>query len=332
MHIETFLPAEYDAALAADVSAVRHAAGAVDCPHEHQLDARATLLELRHGWDGYGPDVVFRLTEGLEVLGVASVETSHWGDNADLAWIELVVVPDARGRGHGAALLQAAQEWAHAAHKPLLMGGTWVGSPGENFPDRFGYRPGMVEEERRLDLDTLDHDRIVKLHDEAAERTADYELVRLAGPVPDHLLPDLVAVAAVINDAPLDDLEFEDEVFSEDRLRTFDQSRAARQQRVYRILARRVSDGAWAGQTFVTVDANQDGVVEQGDTSVARAHRGHRLGLLLKTEMLGWLRDVEPGLRTWDTWNAASNAHMIAVNDALGCRVVGRTVAWQRRM
>jgi hypothetical protein len=33
-----------------------------------------------------------------------------------------------------------------------------------------------------------------------------------------------------------------------------------------------------------------------------------------------------------DTFNAETNAHMIAVNEALGYRVLGRVLAWQRRL
>ena len=70
----------------------------------------------------------------------------------------------------------------------------------------------------------------------------------------------------------------------------------------------------------------------QFDTSVVRAHRGHRLGLLLKIEMLRWLGDVEPQLRVLDTWNAATNEHRIAVNERLGYRVIGEAIEWQRHL
>ena len=45
--------------------------------------------------------------------------------------------------------------------------------------------------------------------------------------------------------------------------------------------------------------------------------------------MLQWLREAEPGLTTIDTWNAVSNSHMIAVNNAIGCRVVHHGIVWQ---
>jgi hypothetical protein len=62
---------------------------------------------------------------------------------------------------------------------------------------------------------------------------------------------------------------------------------------------------------------------------VARAHRGHRLGLLLKAGMLLWLAEAEPRIETVDTHNAESNNHMISVNEALGYRVMARAVEFQ---
>ena len=62
------------------------------------------------------------------------------------------------------------------------------------------------------------------------------------------------------------------------------------------------------------------------------AHRGHRLGLVLKIAMLYWLREEEPQLRIVDTWNAASNAHMIRVNEMLGYQVMAEAIVWQRHL
>ena len=43
-----------------------------------------------------------------------------------------------------------------------------------------------------------------------------------------------------------------------------------------------------------------------------------------------WLRDELPDLRWVDTWNAKSNHHMIAVNEALGYRPTGEAAIFQR--
>ena len=47
--------------------------------------------------------------------------------------------------------------------------------------------------------------------------------------------------------------------------------------------------------------------------------------------MLRWLADEEPQLETVDTWNAESNGPMVAVNERLGYRVMGRELQFQRR-
>jgi hypothetical protein len=61
----------------------------------------------------------------------------------------------------------------------------------------------------------------------------------------------------------------------------------------------------------------------QALTAVAREHRGHRLGLRLKLAMLDLLARQEPQVKHILTGNAETNAHMIAINEMLGYRVVG---------
>ncbi len=55
---------------------------------------------------------------------------------------------------------------------------------------------------------------------------------------------------------------------------------------------------------------------------MTRKHRGHRLGLLVKTAMLDWLAVAEPQLERIVTGNAASNQHMIAINTELGYQLL----------
>ena len=49
-------------------------------------------------------------------------------------------------------------------------------------------------------------------------------------------------------------------------------------------------------------------IAGQGDTAVARQHRGHRLGLLLKIDMMRWLAEAEPQLKIIQTWNNVDNS------------------------
>ena len=70
----------------------------------------------------------------------------------------------------------------------------------------------------------------------------------------------------------------------------------------------------------------------QEDTTVVAAHRGHRLGMWLKATMLLWVNELGVDIETIDTWNAESNAHMIAVNEELGCVLNARGMALQLRL
>jgi RimJ/RimL family protein N-acetyltransferase len=81
------------------------------------------------------------------------------------------------------------------------------------------------------------------------------------------------------------------------------------------------ASGKLAAMTMLNVDPENPAWGHQGLTAVTRAHRGHRLGLLVKSAMLGWLAVIEPQLERIETGNAADNEHMIAVNDALGFAV-----------
>ncbi len=71
-------------------------------------------------------------------------------------------------------------------------------------------------------------------------------------------------------------------------------------------------------------------VAAQEDTSVLREHRGHRLGLRQKLEMIDWLHAERPDVAATDAWNDATNAPMVAVNQALGARIVAEISAYRR--
>lgn len=153
------------------------------------------------------------------------------------------------------------------------------------------------------------------------EASADYDLERLVPPQSDELLVEIAVVAEAINDAPMGDLTFEREVMDLQRMRDLEQARVGRGERHYRVVARHRGTGELAGHTVMTVEPAKPRWGGQGDTAVARQHRGHRLGMLLKTEMLRWLGEVEPQLEEIETWNQADNDPMIAVNEAMGYRL-----------
>src|SRR5690606_28615335 len=253
-------------------------------------------------------------------------------DNTHVAEVNVFVDPVARRRGIGRALFSHGVDLARGQGRRLLLSGCVDGSAGVGFLRAMGMERGREEVLRQLDVASLDRARLDREAEAAWPHAKAYELVRMPVPTPEEMLDDIAAMAAAINDAPTGTLEIEDEVITGARVRAYEQAQLAGNRRLYRVVARHRDSGELAGQTVAAVDAERPWLAYQHDTSVVRAHRGHRLGLLLKIEMLRWLREEEPQVRRMDTDNAADNAYMIAINEMLGYRVVGRYVEWQRRL
>ena len=303
-----------------------------DSPWVHPATRTTFGGMLRHGWDGEAPrGFVARDDEGGRPVGVALFWVSEW-DNRDLAWLDVSVRPDARRRGVGTALLEAMKALARETGRTKIGADGWDGEAALGFAARHGLERASQAINRRQVLAEVDPDLVAKLYDEAARAASGYELLRIVGPTPDDLIDDVVVMTAAINDAPTDDLDIEDEVFTAERVRGYEAAVAGKRERIYHLVARHRESGRLAGHTIVAVEEERPTIGHQHDTSVVREHRGHRLGLLLKAAMMQWLAEVEPQLESVDTWNAESNDHMIGVNEQLGYRVLGRGVQFQRTL
>ena len=121
---------------------------------------------------------------------------------------------------------------------------------------------------------------------DAQAAASSYELFRIFGHTPPDMLHAVAQMTAAINDAPTDDLDIEDEVFSQERILAYENAQQARGNRFYGVVARHRETGELAGHSVVAVEADRPAIGDQHDTSVVRAHRGHRLGLLVKAEVL----------------------------------------------
>jgi GNAT superfamily N-acetyltransferase len=246
-------------------------------------------------------------------------------DNTANAFVDIVTHPELRRRGVGTALAAATQEILRAHGRTVAIGSVRSDGPGVPFAAALGAQEQMTRLRNILYLDTLDSEAVDGLLAEATTRAAGYELVRITGPVPDGYLDTVAAMYEVMNDAPPESGALEDEKWTPERVAGLDEWFAARGDRVYTILAIRGETGQPAGMTRIAVRTGD--LAFQLDTSVAAAHRGRRLGMLMKARMLRWLMAGEPQVRRISTFNAAANGHMIAVNHALGFVPVERWIS-----
>jgi GNAT superfamily N-acetyltransferase len=311
-----------DLAQVAAVAGIQEAARQVDDPEEFPPIPEMLAAHIRYGWD-LDPEEHFLYTpEGAtEPVGVLVVDLPT-RDNLHLVWAQIFIHPDHRRRGHGSVLMNEALRITREAGRNTI----WVGAGEDDqgarcFMEKFGFRYASHDARRRQVLADVDDTEVRRLLASAEAAAADYYLQRLRPPTSDELLSELVEVTAAINDAPMGDLTYEDEKFDLQRVQDLETALLGRGECGYRVIARHRETGEVGGHTMVITHPLRPDVGMQADTAVARQHRGHRLGLLLKIDMMRWLAEVEPQLKVIETWNNADNTFMINVNEALGYRM-----------
>ncbi len=328
MHIERIDPLDLDLDVADEIAAItadnNTAAGApIPAP-----TGPTVLRHLQLQSDNRPVDGLWLAYEGDTLVGRVVLQLPD-RENLDSAYVSGGVRPDHHRRGVGRALMDTVLEHLDGTDRRKVYSGAVEGGSGVPALEAMGFKRLAVNAIRRIDVHGTTSSHWDRLYADAAEHAADYELQRMVAVTPEDRLEDLVALHDAINDAPLSDPDSEPDVWDADRVRTYDQAMAGRSQTVYRVLARHRTSGEWAGMSILCVDEFAPGVAFQEDTSVVRAHRGHRLGLLMKTEMLRWITDVRPEVGATDTWNDTTNHHMIAVNEALGAQMIARHIGYR---
>lgn len=278
--------------------------------------------QLRFGWD-LEPDEMYLYTPAGAGSPVGVLELGlPRRDNLHLVWTAITVHPEHRHSGHGSAMLTEALRRTREAGRTTVWAGCVENDPAaRRLLENFGFTYASHDARRRQVLADVDSAELDRLYDEVRQAAADYQLEYGMVPTPNEVLEQLVEVTAAINDAPMGDLTYEHERFDLARLRDFETASIGRGDVCYRIWARHQASGQIGGHTFLSVNTRQPEYGWQGDTAVSRAHRGHRLGLLLKVAMLRRLATEQPQVRVIETFNQADNTFMISVNEAIGYRL-----------
>ncbi len=291
--------------------------------------------------------------EPVEPLGsvefaLPSLDNLHLADDT---WVQ--VRAKARRQGVGTALWREVVRIAGAEGRDTIIAWTHHLAGAASEPDRvlpptgFGHLPvdratrfaralglslAQVERESRLQL-PVDPQLLSGLRAEAEQRALPaYEVVSWVGPTPaEHL--DRVAELnrALSTDAPTGDLDFGEEAWDADRVRHSDE-RAHITGHSLTTLAIHSTTGSAAGLTLIHVHHAHPHRPEQWNTVVAGAHRGHRLGQLIKVVNLQQLAGSDPQAQYLETWNAGENNHMLAINTRIGFRLHSVHGAWQARL
>lgn len=269
--------------------------------------------EMRHDdetWDG---GKYFRWRAVLDVVGWAQVNHSRHSFVPDTYWLDFGVVPDARRRGHGSALYDAALEVLRGRGAKRIRAGTKESmADGVAFLEKRGFVETKRDWESRLFLrdfdlgrfagarERIEHGgiRVATLKDEMA---SDPEAARKAFVLMDDVHND---VPSADTPTPLDEATW--------RMRTLEGPNALPDAFFIAI----DPQGRYLGVSELERSAQDPTFLWQGLTGVRRDARGKGVAMALKLETVRYARDR--GVDHIKTWNDQRNRPMLRINEALG--------------
>jgi GNAT superfamily N-acetyltransferase len=264
---------------------------------------------------------------------IAAAGNASWtltDDNKHLVRGWIGVRPDRRRRGLAKALLRVVADVTEAEGRTLLMSMTSERVPsGDAFASRMGAEAGQAVHTNRLVIAEVDREMIDRWIVHGPARAPGYSLLAFEGALPEEIREDAVDMFNVMNTAPRDDLELEDEDFQVEHFLQWEQSAKAVGDEWWQLFARHDASGKFAGYTHVSWNPQQPKTVYQYGTAVRPEHRGSALGKWLKATMLKRIMDERPDVADVRTGNADSNDAMLGINRGMGFRPFIAATWWQ---
>lgn len=294
--------------------------------------------EIRHLWTVHLADAVVGRV-GVDIPLEAGSRVAYW-------LIELL--PDVWGQGIGTAAHALVERTARDAGRTVLQ--TWAErpeAPGDRvhaptgfgsipndhvarFLLRHGYALEQVERVSAFDL-RQPFDTVDRLHAEALAASSGYRVVQWQPPMPPEFTEGYAWVKSRMStDAPSAGMDQDEESWDAARITEHQQRYIDAGQTMLVTVAQHLETGELCAFNELVIGEDLGGSSHQEDTLVLKEHRGHRLGLLVKTAGLRTWRSVAPLSPTLITYNAEENRPMLDINEAIGFVPIAYEGAWKK--
>ncbi|MDQ4213222.1 GNAT family N-acetyltransferase [Microbacterium capsulatum] len=282
------------------------------------------------------------------MVGVAHLNVALDGDGTTAEW-HVSLYREVQGRGIGSAAaahidelaradgVRELQTWAEqpAGDAEMLPAPTGFGGVPHDRVARFLLASGhSLEQVYRISEYTWTPgsvDRLTALRADAEAHSADYRVVGWMLPTPPRYVPGYAWMKSRMStDAPSAGLDTPEEVWDAGRVARHDRRWADMGFDLQVTAAEHLATGELCAFNELGRRGPADSVTLQNDTLVLSAHRGHRLGLLVKTAgMLNW-RDRFPLSDRIITYNAEENRPMLSINETIGFEAIAYEGAWKK--
>jgi len=298
----------------------------------HPGEPMTPLAQQVADWRSEGSDVRrlvrWIVRDGEAVVAVAVV-FMDMEQNLENGFARVAVHPGHRGKGYARMLAGPVFDTLEKEGRTRLD--TWVvaDSPFVSLPERLGLKAVYTSRESRLNIADLDMELMDSWIDRARERASEYELVFYETPLPDDVLAKYCDLVAVMNTAPREDYQADDEVMTPENWRKIEDEVAGSQGHLNICIAVHKPTGEFAGYTSIKTQDLEPEAAGQWDTGVYSDHRNKGLGRWLKAANIKSVLERYPRVERITTDNAGSNEPMLAINIEMGFQPLQTTQAWQ---
>ena len=242
---------------------------------------------------------------------------------------DVFVRRDRRQRGVGSTLFGVICDEAVSEGRSLLTWSTFDAVPGgEAFSQRLGAAVARVNRTSELRLDEVDWPMVADWVAADGARRLGYSIEVVRSPIPTGLLADAATFHHIMQTQPHDDLDVGAVHITPEQAAEVDRSVVESGRERWTMFVR-AGDGTCVGGTEIHLEPWNQTVASQQNTGIDPAHRGLGLAKWAKAAMLERLRAERPQVARVHTGNAFSNAPMLAINTALGFRVISTRTEWQ---
>lgn len=271
-----------------------------------------------------------REKESNHLIGYGSAEVANREDNQHMMQFMIIVKPEYKRQGIATKLLKRILKIAEDNKRRLLM--TFVDSflpEGDIVMEKLGGKKGLNLEINQLNIADLDLEMIKNWIANAAERAGGFEIGYWDGPYPEDDIEGVVELYKMMNTAPTEDLDWEDQEWTVEQIREIEVVRDKRKDIRWTLYVRNIETKEFAGFTEVLWNGYQKELLEQGDTAVDPKFRGLGLGRWLKAAMVEKVIQDRPSVKFIRTGNAGSNEPMLKINHELGFKLYKNIFVWQ---
>jgi len=347
------IPQSLDAADAADFAAMVQVRNAVYREINGDDDESNTAAEILPNYqdEKYERNLIWLAFLDGRPVGRA-ILTLPGEQGSRVAFVNAELLREAWGRGIGSAATRLLERTALAEGRTVLE--TWAAHTDADAPERLsaptgfgtvpldhtarflrrrGYALEQIERKSALELTAAAAAHVDALLAEARAAAVGYRVVQWTAPTPAERVDGYAWMKSrMVTDAPAAGMEFDEEVWDAARIADHERPYLAAGRTLHVTAAEHIATGELAAFNELVIGADHGEATHQEDTLVLAAHRGHRLGMLVKCAALHDWRTFAPDSPRVITYNAEENRPMLDINERIGFAPVAYNGAWKKTL